>query len=282
MFHHFGYHNSFIVKSPMPLFQIITLAIIQGVTEFLPVSSSGHLVITSGLLGWKDQGLMIDVGVHIGTLGAVIFYLREDLKKMVWGVLASTKGKENDGASLVKWVFIASLPVFLSGFLVAWFIQGGVRNPEIVGWAFIIFGVLLYLSDKYGYQKRSIQQMSSKDALKIGLAQAFAIIPGTSRAGVTITMARFLGYDRRESARFSMLLSVPAILGAATLLGLDLSGDQRSFFEFSTALAAGISFLTALIAIYLMMGWLRRQTFTPFVLYRVLMGVFILFLAEQI
>ncbi|MEK9930192.1 MAG: undecaprenyl-diphosphate phosphatase [Rhodospirillaceae bacterium] len=266
----------------MPLFQIITLAIIQGVTEFLPVSSSGHLVITSDLLGWKDQGLMIDVGVHIGTLGAVIFYLREDLKKMVWGVLTSTQGKKNDGAALVKWVFIASLPVFLSGFLVAWFIQGGLRNPAIIGWAFIIFGVLLYLSDKYGYQKRSIQQMSWKDALKIGLAQALAIIPGTSRAGVTITMARFLGYDRRESARFSMLLSVPAILGAATLLGLDLSGDQRSFFEFSTALAAGISFLTALIAIYLMMGWLRRQTYTPFVLYRVLMGVFILFLAEQI
>ena len=264
----------------MPLSQLITLAIIQGLTEFLPVSSSGHLVLTSSLLGWKDQGLKIDVAVHVGTLGAVIFYLREDLKKMIWGTVNCVQGNKNEGVTLTILVLLASLPVFLSGFLIAWLIQGGLRNPAIIGWAFIIFGLLLYMSDKYAYQKKSIHQMSWKDALKIGLAQALAIIPGTSRAGVTITMARFLGYNRRDSAKFSMLLSVPAILGAATLLGLDLIKNQQSFFEVSTAFAAGISFLTALIAIYLMMGWLRRQTYTPFVLYRVLIGIFILFLAE--
>ena len=264
----------------MPLSQLITLAIIQGLTEFLPVSSSGHLVLTSNFLGWKDQGLKIDVAVHVGTLGAVIFYLREDWKKMTRGVFECVQGNRNEGATLAIFVFIASLPVFLSGFTLAWLIQGGLRDPMIIGWAFIIFGVLLFLSDKYGDQTKSVNQMSWKDALKIGLAQAFAIIPGTSRAGVTITMARFLGYGRRESARFSMLLSVPAILGAATLLSLDLIRSQQSFFEFSTALAAGTSFLTALIAIYLMMGWLRRQTYTPFVLYRVLIGVVILFFAK--
>ena len=263
----------------MPLPQLITLAIIQGLTEFLPVSSSGHLVLTSDLLGWKDQGLKIDVAVHVGTLGAVIFYLREDWQKMTRDVFECIQGNRNEGASLAIFVFIASLPVFLSGFTLAWLIQGGLRDPMIIGWAFIIFGGLLFLSDKYGDQTKTVNQMSWKDALKIGLAQAFAIIPGTSRAGVTITMARFLGYERRESARFSMLLSVPAILGAATLLSLDLWENEQPSFEFLTALAAGISFVTALIAIKLMMGWLRRQTYTPFVLYRVLIGVVILFIA---
>ena len=264
----------------MPLSQLITLSIIQGLTEFLPVSSSGHLVLTSDLLGWKDQGLRIDVAVHVGTLGAVIFYLWEDCKKMTMGVLRCFQGNRNEAATLAILVFIASLPVFLSGFTLAWLIQGGLRGPMIIGWAFIIFGVLLFLSDRYCDQTKSVNQMSWKDALKIGLAQAFAIIPGTSRAGVTITMARFLGYGRRESARFSMLLSVPAILGAAPLLSLDLWENQQSSFELFTALAAGISFLTALLAIRLMMSWLRHQTYTPFVLYRVLIGVVILFLAE--
>ena len=265
----------------MTLLQVIVLAIIQGITEFLPVSSSGHLALVPVLAGWPDQGLVMDVAVHVGTLGAVIVYLRRDILKICLGLLRLTRGETDDGARLAGLVLISGLPVFAAGFLLSKFVGGALREPAIIGWAFVIFGIVLFISDRIGEEKRTVSDLKVADAFIIGFGQACALIPGASRAGTTITMARFLGIDRREAARFSMLMSIPAIVGAGTLLGIDVIKSGDSVFQTWVITATALAFFAALIAIYAMMGWLRRQNYTPFVIYRILLGVVILLFAGQ-
>ncbi len=263
----------------MTLIQIVVLAVIQGITEFLPVSSSGHLALTPILLGWRDQGLIIDVAVHVGTMGAVIIYLWRDVWTMLQGLARLAGGQVDDGARLAGLVLIASIPVIVAGFAVKLWLGDALRTPAVIGWSFIGFGLLLYGGDRLGLTILKIEHMKSGGALMIGLAQVLALIPGASRAGVIITMARMMGFERRDAARFSMLLSIPAIAGAGTLAVLDLIESGDAALQADAVLAALLALVAALLAITVMMSWLRRASFTPFVYYRIAVGALILWFA---
>lgn len=256
--------------------QIVVLAIVQGITEFLPISSSGHLLMTPHVFGWPDQGLLIDVAVHVGTLGAVIAYLWRDIVAMASGVLRPGREESKQGVKLFFYVAVASVPVVVAGLLFKLYLGDGLRTIAVTGWATLVFGVLLYLADRIGSTVRSLDHMTIGPALGIGVAQIFALIPGASRAGMTIMAARMLGFERRDAARFSMLMSIPAILGAGTLATLDLIESGNAALRADAALAAVLAFCTALIAIAAMMRWLSRATFTPFVIYRIVLGAAIL------
>jgi len=254
------------------------LAIFQGLTEFLPISSSGHLVFVPLVLGWEDQGLALDVAVHMGTLGAVILYLRRETLMILRGLGKILIGKFDEDTKLAGLILIASIPVFIAGIAVKILIGDGIRIPYVIGWAFIIGGILLYVSDRFGPKIKQTQSLTVCDALLIGIAQAFAIIPGASRAGTTITMARLLGYERSDAARISLLLSIPAIAGAGFVLTMDVIQIGDSEIILNVFLGTIIAFITALLAISMMMSWLKRRSFTPFVVYRIALGFLILFL----
>ena len=261
----------------VPFIQILILAAVQGITEFLPVSSSGHLILVPKFTGLVDQGLMMDVAVHVGTLLAVMLYFWRDIIGMTRS-LARSFGQLSDRRKVDNefWLFfkliLATLPVIVAGYLVNHYIGADLRTLEIIGWTTLIFGILLYASDKLNMTVCNIDHISFFGAFFIGLIQVVALIPGTSRAGITMTAARFLGVDRQDAARFSLLLSIPTIAGAGALKGYELykSGNQVLFNDVITV--AGLSFLFALAAISLLMAWLRRANFTPFVIYRILLG----------
>ncbi|MEL0013197.1 MAG: undecaprenyl-diphosphate phosphatase, partial [Alphaproteobacteria bacterium] len=189
----------------MPLFEIIVLAVVQGITEFLPISSSGHLRIVSDILGLSENTLAIDVAVHVGTLFAVMLYFWRDLLFILTGLGAAVRGRRHDGAHLAVFLIIGSVPVALAGFFGRALIVDSLRALEIVGWTTIGFGLILWLADRWGMRILRMEHMSASHAAIIGLAQALALIPGTSRSGITITAARLLGYERADAARFSML-----------------------------------------------------------------------------
>lgn len=260
----------------MTFIQIAVLSLVQGITEFLPISSSGHLVLAPVLFGWPDQGLTIDTAVHVGTLGAVIAYLWREVWMMLIGLVRLFAGRVDEGARLAFHVIIATIPVVLAGYAMHKLFPGGLRSIVVIGWAFIGFGIVLWIADRIGMTVRRMDHMTVGKALMIGCAQVFALIPGASRSGVTITMARALGFERRDAARFSMLLSIPAIAGAGLLQGIELvkSGDVE--LQASALIAAMLAFISAFVAILAMMGWLRRASYTPFVLYRLVAGAVIL------
>ena len=256
----------------MPLLHLAILAVIQGLTEFLPVSSSGHLALVPHVLGWPDQGLVIDIAVHVGTLGAVMVYSWRDISRMLLGLLQALKGSDSAGLDLFSLIVLASLPVVAAGYFVSQYLGDALRTTEVIAWSTIGFGVVLGIADRVGMTIRRLEHMSYAAALFIGLAQVLALIPGASRSGVTMTAARMIGFERADAARFSLLLSIPAILGAATLAGLNIHQTGDLELGFDAAIAAGIAFLAALISISVMMAWLRHAGFMPFVIYRLLLG----------
>lgn len=264
----------------VPILHIAILALIQGVTEFLPISSSGHLALTPQLMGWQDQGILIDVAVHVGTLGAVMVYLWRDIARILDGLWRMAKGKGvNDGAKLAFFLVLATLPIIGAGFWMHKAMPGGIRSLEVIGWATLGFGLVLWVVDRFGLTVRRMEHLRLSDVMIIGVSQCLALIPGTSRSGITMTAGRWLGMERPDCARFSMLLSIPAIVGAGALTALDLykTGDP---VQIDTALtAAGLSFVAALVAIALMMVWLKRASFTPFVIYRIGLGSFLIAMA---
>ena len=253
----------------MSLEQLIVLASVQGLTEFLPVSSSGHLVLTSRLLGWPDQGLEIDIAVHAGTLFAVIVYLRRDLARLVLGLGRSGRRSTRPLAGML---IVATVPVGIAGFALHRIGAPGLRDPAVIAWATLVFGLALWGADRFAMTVRRLEHMTWKSALVIGLAQTLALIPGTSRAGITMTAARALGFERREAARFSLLLSIPAIAAAALLAFLDLTTRGDTLLTRDAALAAALAFAVALGAIRAMMAWLERSGFAPFAVYRLVLG----------
>jgi len=255
---------------------IVVLALLQGITEFLPISSSGHLVLVPALTGWPDQGLEIDIAVHVGTLAAVLLYFWRDVAALVRGAFAVLRGRLDHDAWLVLFVIVATVPVIAAGFAVKALFPDGIRSVEVIAWTTIGFGIVLWLADRWGGVERTIAAMRLPDAVVIGLAQALALIPGTSRSGITMTAARALGYSRTESARFSLLLSIPAIAGAGVLLGLDLVERGDAGLTHDALMAAALAFVSALLAIWAMMRWLRHATFTPFAVYRLALGAFLL------
>lgn len=257
----------------MTLLQLVVIALVQGVTEFLPVSSSGHLRLLALFGGWPDQGLAIDVAVHVGTLLAVVVYLRRECAAMAAGLLRLRAGLADPGVRMLAHLALATVPVVAAGGLaVLWFGSGWRNSLPLIAWATLGFGVALHLADRLGAARRTLAEMGRASALAIGLAQMLALIPGASRAGVTITAARALGYGRRDAARFSMLLSIPAIAAAGALAAWELGAAADAALRAEALAAAGLAFAAALAAIAAMMGWLARATFTPFVVYRVLLG----------
>ena len=266
----------------MTLLQIIVLAIVQGITEFLPISSSGHLILVPTLTDWPDQGIMMDVGVHVGTLFAVILYFRSDVAHLLtsfWHMITFHKDADPQHKKLMLALILSTIPVIAIGGLVSkmgW--NDAWRTLEVIGWTSIIFGILLYALDHMCSVTKKISDLKYGQALIIGFAQVLAIIPGTSRSGITMTAARGLGFSRTEAARFSMLMSIPTILAAGTIEGLKLIDNESATLGVDIFLGAGLSFITALLAIAGLMKWLQKSSMTPFVIYRVLLGIGLLYL----
>ncbi|MEQ9331334.1 undecaprenyl-diphosphate phosphatase [Thalassobaculum sp.] len=256
----------------MSIEQLIVLAVVQGITEFLPISSSGHLILVPYFTGEVDQGLMIDVALHVGTLGAVMLYLWRDIARMLVGLGRMLRGRADPGARLALQLVVATLPLVAAGYAASRYLGDALRSVEVIGWATLGFGIVLWLVDRAGMTVRRIEHLSYGGALFIGCSQVLALIPGTSRSGITMTAARLLGFERAEAARFSMLLSIPAIVASGSLQGLKLYQTGNEQLTVDAFVAAGLALVAALIAIVAMMGWLRRASFLPFVLYRIALG----------
>ena len=265
----------------MSLFHLFLVALIQGLTEFLPISSSGHLILLPNLTGLEDQGQVIDVAVHVGTLGAVILYFWRDVREAAIGSLRLLRGRiDTKGARLAFHLLIATIPVVLFGLLLklmGW--DDALRSVAVIGWTMLIFGIVLYCADQTGGDTRKADGWTVKDALVMGLWQALALIPGTSRSGITITAGRYLGYDRESAARLAMLMSIPTIIASGVLLGGEVIATADLDTARNGAWAALFSFLAALAALTFMMRLLRSVSFTPYVIYRVILGVGLLVIA---
>ena len=259
---------------------ILFLSVLQGITEFLPVSSSGHLILFSKFTTFEDQGIALDVAVHLGSIFAVMIYFRKTIWEVIKGTLKSyfIPNFKNNGNRIFWLMVIGTIPVVVTGLL---FRKYGIEfrdddGSKVIGWTILGFGLLLFVADKVGMTIRKVEHLGVLDALLIGLAQCLALVPGTSRSGITMTMARFLGMERAEAAKFSMLLSIPAILGAATLVGYELYSAGQMQELFMAADGVIYSFVASILAIYIMMWWLKKSTFLPFVIYLVILGAILL------
>lgn len=258
--------------------QIFWLSLVQGLTEFLPVSSSGHLILFSKFFDMKDQGLTIDVALHLGSLLAVMIYFAPLLLKM-FSEMAEAQFKpdfEKKYNKLFWLIALASLPALVVGFLLRHEGAEFLRKPEIIGWTILFYGLVLYVADRFSPVQKELKDMGLKEAIFIGIAQCLALVPGTSRSGITITMARFLKINRVDAARFSMLLSMPVIAGAGLLEAYRLFYVSDMTALTDAVLAVVCSFLSSYLVIYLMMKWLQRWTYLPFVIYRVVLGLLLI------
>ncbi|WPZ34084.1 undecaprenyl-diphosphate phosphatase [Thalassobaculum sp. OXR-137] len=263
----------------MGWFELIVLAVVQGITEFLPISSSAHLILVPALTGWPDQGLAIDVAMHIGTLAAVMLYFHRETAAMVQGGFQLLRGNtQTSDARLALQVALATMPVVLAGFALASTVATDWRDPLLIAVTTIGFGVLLWVADRSVAAQTGLafDRMTLRVAVLIGLAQALALVPGVSRSGITMTAALLLGFRREAAARFSLLLSIPTTAAAGTMAGVDLWQSGDAALQGDAIIAAGFSFIAALLAIAFLMSWLRRATFMPFVVYRLILGVFLL------
>ncbi|AZZ93665.1 undecaprenyl-diphosphate phosphatase [Hahella sp. KA22] len=256
----------------MTWLEIVVLALIQGLTEFLPISSSAHLILPSEVWGWQDQGLAFDVAVHVGTLLAVMVYFRADIFNLLNGWFKQITGGGASQESRLAWaVILGTIPAGIAGVLLDSWIEENLRSALVIALATIGFGVLLGLADrKEG--TRDIDQFTLKDALVIGFSQALALIPGTSRSGITMTSALFLGLNRDTAARFSFLLSIPLIAAAGLFKGMELVGTGTSSQWSEIAGATLISAVSAYACIHLFLKFLQKIGFMPFVIYRMLLG----------
>ncbi|KAF0675911.1 undecaprenyl-diphosphate phosphatase [Profundibacterium mesophilum] len=265
----------------MTLLHLLLVALIQGLTEFLPVSSSGHLILLPMLSGLADQGQTIDVAVHVGTLGAVIVYFRREVAEALAGIASLLRGQlDRREARLAGGLVVATIPVILAGFaLHATGLDDAMRSVAVIGWTMIVFGIVLYWTDQKGPERRETRDWTLRHALVMGLWQAVALIPGTSRSGITISAGRYLGYAREDAARLSMLMSIPTIMASGALLGLDVLGDPAPGLLRDGAIAALLAFVAALLALILMMRLLRSVSFTPYVVYRLILGAVLLWVA---
>lgn len=260
----------------MALYHLLVLAAVQGLTEFLPVSSSGHLVLTSRVMGWEDQGIVIDIAVHLGTLLAVVIYFWRDVGRVIGGSLRLVTFRGGPDARLAIMLLIATLPIVLAGFLAKDLVETVFRSVEVIAWATIGFALLLWLADRIGMTVQRIEHIGAVAALLIGLSQVLALIPGTSRSGITMTAGRFLGMERAEAARFSLLLSIPTIIGAGVLKGVEVWQAGDIALGYDAAIAIGLSFVAGIVSIAVMMRWLQTSSFAPFVIYRIALGILLL------
>ena len=253
--------------------QIIVLAIVQGITEFLPISSSGHLILVPAFSGWSDQGLITDVMVHIGSLAAVLVYFWRDVLNLIGGGLDLLRFRLTDHGKMALFILLATIPAVVFGlYLKSSGITASLRSVEIIAWNAIIFGLVLYVADRVGKRTKVMEDMTIAPAIIIGFSQALALIPGTSRSGITMSAARFLGFERAEAARFSFLLGIPAITGAGILTTVDFMETGQSI-PTDALWAAFLTFFSAIAAIAFLMALVKRMSFLIFVIYRLALGL---------
>lgn len=258
----------------MSIIEIIVLAIIQGLTEFLPISSSAHLILPSQILGWQDQGLAFDVAVHVGSLLAVMIYFRKEIMEIItaWFKSFGAQGQTDD-SKLGWYILLATIPAGLAAGMLEDFIETHLRAAIVIAITTIVFGLVLWYADIKAKETKSIYQLTWKSALLIGIAQAIALIPGTSRSGITITAGLMLGLNKQSAARFSFLLSVPVIGGMGLIKTLELALGEQSVDWFTLILGSGLSFVAAYTCIYLFLKYIERMGMLPFVIYRLILGV---------
>ena len=256
----------------MSLEQIIVLAFIQGTTEYLPISSSGHLILVPALTGWPDQGVVTDMVTNLGTLAATIIYFWRDVVAMFWGALDLLRRRTSHNAELAFHVLIGTIPIIVVGLLLKiTHLDEHIRSATLVAINAIVFGLLLYAADTYGLLRRTVLDLNWKSSLIIGTAQALSLSPGTSRSGITMTAARGLGFTRPEAARFSFLLSIPAN-GAASILVIGDALQSGQSISGAVIVTGILTFFIALGTITVLMRMIRTMTFLPFVIYRVILG----------
>jgi undecaprenyl-diphosphatase len=257
----------------MSTIEIFILAVIQGLTEFLPISSSAHLILPSAILGWNDQGLAFDVSVHVGTLLAVVLYFRQEVGAMAVAWVGTLKGqRDNFDGKLAWWIIFATIPAGLFGLLGKDFIEEHLRSALVIAATTLIFGFLLGFSDVKAKQNVSIEKLGFKGAMLIGLAQAIALIPGTSRSGITMTIGLMLGLSRENAARFSFLLSIPAIAMAGSYLTLKLILAAEAVDWSAMGLGSVLAFVSAYGCIHYFLILVGKVGMMPFVIYRLVLG----------
>ncbi len=257
--------------------QIIILAIVQGLTEFLPISSSAHLILLPLVLGWPDQGLVFDVAVHLGSLIAVLVYFRHEVTAMTlaWGK-SLAGGDSNTDSRLAWWVILGTIPAVFAGFLFKDMIESDLRSPWVIAIATIFFALLLWVADRGKLKSRDESQLKLSDVVVIGCFQALALIPGTSRSGITMTAGLMLGLTRQAAARYSFLLSIPIIIASGTLQMLELLQASHAVDWPALFLALGLSALSAGICIHLFLALIEKIGMLPFVIYRLLLGAILI------
>ncbi len=269
--------------SPVSWIESIILGIVQGLTEFLPISSSAHLLIISELFGWQDPGAAFTAVTQIGTEAAVIVYFRRDIGRILamWSrSLTQPELRSNLDARMGWYVIIGSLPIAVIGFLFAQQIETSARNLWLVGIMLIVFGILLGIADRFGRKIKTAKQLNMRDGLIFGFGQAMALIPGVSRSGATITTGLTLGYDRVTATRYAFLLAIPAVLGSGLYEARKI-GDDPYIAWGPTMLATIVAFFVGLAVIAWLLRWLTTRTYTPFVIYRVIVGSLVLVLLSM-
>ena len=264
----------------MPILPIIILGLIQGITEFLPISSSAHLIIAPYLFDFENQGLIIDICLHIGTLLAVIIYFNKDVLSYLKAIPKIFSSKSNEETRDVKNLIIATFPIVLGGGIIYFLnLTHLLRNLQVIGFATIFFGILLYFADIKNTGSNKLNQISFKKVFIIGCSQILAIIPGTSRAGIIYTTSRFYKISRVEAAKFSILLSIPTILLSSFVPISEMITIDNHVVTQNALLAILIAFITAIISINLLLKWVSSHSMLPFVIYRIILGSIILILA---
>jgi len=268
----------------MPIYQVVVLAIVQGLTEFLPISSTAHLYLTSWLLGWQTESLSFDIALHIGTLLAVIVYFFRDWVQIIahgFGIRWGRDDQLERNSALLWLLAIGSIPVGIAGLLFNKQAEGPWRNPMVIGSTLVILGILLGIAERAGRKTRDIAGVNLLDAIVVGVGQALAVVPGVSRSGIAITAGLFRNLNRETAARYSFLLSTPAIGAAAAKDIYDLIKHKAFDPAMETAFAVGIvvSAFTGMLVIAWFLHFLRRRSLWFFVLYRIIFGIIVLALA---
>ncbi|MGD8346741.1 MAG: undecaprenyl-diphosphate phosphatase [Lysobacterales bacterium] len=264
----------------MSLIQILVLSLVQGLTEFLPVSSSAHLILGGKVFGWPDQGLVFDVATHLGTLFAVLFYFRSDLSSMVGACLARNPDEGGRRArAMAAYIAVASVPALLLGYFAHDLVETYLRDVRVIAGTTIGFGLLLWAADRFSPSVRPLESMGLRSVVLIGLAQALALVPGTSRSGITITAGRALGFTPDAAARFSFLISIPVIAAAGAYGMLSVAQGEAPIDWTQFLLALLFSALAGWVCIAAFLALLQRVGLLPFVLYRLLLGIVLLWIA---
>ncbi len=258
----------------MPLEILLLLALIQGLTEFLPISSSAHLILPKELGLIADQGTTIDVAVHVGSLFAVMLYFRKDVVTLIQGAFDAVRLRWTWASKLFTFLSVATIPTLIAGVLIK--LSDGeeaLRSAELIGWTSILFGLLLFEIDRIALRYKDLKRITWRGAITVGLAQCLALLPGTSRSGITMTAGRFLGYTRSEAARFSMLLAIPTILAIGGAASIELISEGDSVLQSAVLWSVALSFVAAYAAIWVFMNLVERIGLLPFVIYRVALGI---------